>query len=66
MKNRLDSDSRTAQRTLADVGVIPEQKIIDAVNLIYEIEIPVEDLPKNLKGSSHKVCVKKFMGVKSV
>ena len=66
MKNRLDSDSRTAQRTLADVGVIPEQKIIDAVNLIYEIEIPVEDLPSKMKGSSHKICVKKFMGVKSV
>ena len=61
MKNRLDSDSRTAQRTLADVGVIPEQKIIDAVNIIYdEIEIPVEDLPSKMKGSSHKICVKKF------
>lgn len=64
MKNR--SDSRTAQHTLEDAGVIPEQKIIDAVNIIYDIEIPEDDLPSKMKGSSHKICVKKFMGVKSV
>ena len=66
MKNRLDSDSRTAQLTLESAGVPCEQKIIDAFDLIDQIEIPVEDLPRNLKGSSHKICVKKFMGVKSV
>ena len=71
MKNRLDSDSRTAQLTLESAGVSCDKKIIDAFDLMEQelidaIEIHVEELPRNLQANHHKLCVKKFTGVKSV